>query len=135
MSLRTGGTNLQHLNEGQAKIQVGHVAEDQAQAEAESDRDHGSKVYSARHLHSVTAVEESRRPGQDLGGDGGKAQMKGRESDGYGGSAGSASRCEGTVTHEMLLVGQCLDVMDGGEHGRTKDIEYPFVEDDDARAQ
>ncbi len=72
-------TNLEHLDEGNAEVEVGQVAADQAQAKEEADRDNGAEVDAARHLDRLPTIKERRVAGEELCHDGRKSQMEGRQ--------------------------------------------------------
>lgn len=70
-----GCGGLEHLDEGDAQVQVSQVAADQAQAEKQTDRDDGPQVHPARHLHGLAPIEESSVAGQQLCHDGRESQV------------------------------------------------------------
>ena len=75
------GTNLEHLDEGNAEVEVGEVTADQAQAEEEADRHDGAEVNTARHLDRLAAIEQSGVPGEQLCHDGREGQVVGGQDD------------------------------------------------------
>ncbi len=62
-------TYLEHLNESNAKIQIGLIATDKTCTVKNTDRYDGPEVDSTSHLHGFPTIEERRRPCQDLGHD------------------------------------------------------------------
>jgi hypothetical protein len=70
-------TNLEHLNEGDAEVQVGKIAADQAQAEEEANGDNGAQVDAPCHLDRFPAIEQCCVPGEKLCHDGRKGQVEG----------------------------------------------------------
>ena len=64
-----GRGGLEHLDEGDAQVQIGQVAADETSAVEQSDRYDGAQVQAARHLHLVSAIEQAGGPRQDLRGD------------------------------------------------------------------
>ena len=77
-------TNLEHLNEGDAEVQIGEVTADQAQAEEEADWDDGAQVDAPRHLDRFPAIEQCRVPSEKLCHDGRKGQVEGGQDDRVG---------------------------------------------------
>lgn len=53
-----GRGSLEHLDEGDAQVEVGQVATDQAQTEEETDGDDGPQVDPPRHLDRLAPIEE-----------------------------------------------------------------------------
>ena len=72
---RIFGTDLEHLDEGNAEIEIGEVAADQTQAEEETDRDNGAQIDLASHLNRLPAIEQCGIPSKDLGHDSRENQM------------------------------------------------------------
>jgi hypothetical protein len=70
-----GKSYLEHLDEGNAQVEVSQVTADQAQTEEETDWDNGAEIDTARHLNRLTTIEESCSASHDLGHDGRKGQM------------------------------------------------------------
>lgn len=70
-----GRGGLEHLDKGDAEVEVDHVAADETAAEEEADRDDGAQVKAARHLDVLAAIQEGGRPSENLGGDGCKDEM------------------------------------------------------------
>ena len=79
--MRIFGTNLEHLDEGNAEIEVGEVAADQAQAEEEADRDNRAKIDLASHLNRLPAIEQCSVPSKDLGHNSREDQVVGGQND------------------------------------------------------
>jgi hypothetical protein len=77
----TGFTHLQHLNESDAQVQVGHVSTDQTQTEKDANGDNGAEVHPASHLHRLSAIQQGGRASEDLGHDGREEQMPGGQED------------------------------------------------------
>lgn len=77
-----GGCGLEHLDEGNAEVEVGHVTANQAQTEHYTDRDDSAEVDTAGHLDLLTAVEDSSGASEDLGHDGSEGQVPCGEDDG-----------------------------------------------------
>lgn len=73
--MSAAGPYLQHLDEGNAQIQISHVTADQTQTEHQADGDDSAEVDTARHLDRLAAVEEVGGAGQDLGHDSRKGQV------------------------------------------------------------
>jgi hypothetical protein len=80
--LRPMSTHLQHLNEGDAQIEIGLVSTDQAQTEEEADREDGAEVDLAGHLDSFASIEKSRGFRQELGHERRKNHVPCRQGDG-----------------------------------------------------
>lgn len=70
-----GRGGLEHLDEGDAEVEVHHVAADETAAEEKADGDDGAQVEAARHLDVLAAIEEGGCPGENLGGDGREDEM------------------------------------------------------------
>jgi hypothetical protein len=70
-----GGGGLEHLDEGDAQIEIDHVAAHQAGAVQQADGHNGAQVGAPRHLDVLAAVEELGRPRQDLGRDGSEDEV------------------------------------------------------------
>lgn len=64
---RTDSAYLEHLDERDAQVQVGHVAAHQTQAEGEANGDNGPQVNAARHLNLLAPIQEGGSARQDLG--------------------------------------------------------------------
>lgn len=58
---------LEHLDEGNAKVKICHVATYQGQAEEGSDWQDGADVDPPSHLDGLASIEECRRSSQNLG--------------------------------------------------------------------
>ena len=69
------GRRLEHLDEGDAEVQVHHVAAHQAGAVEQADGHNGAQVDAARHLDILAPIKECSRPRQDLGGQGREDEM------------------------------------------------------------
>jgi hypothetical protein len=81
-------TDLEHLDECNAEVEICEVAADEGQAEEEADRHDGPQVDLSRHLDILPAVEQGRRPREDLRHDGAEGEMPRREDDGIGEAGG-----------------------------------------------
>lgn len=75
-------TYLQHLDEGNAQVQICHVTADQTQTEHQTNGDNCAEVDTARHLDRLAAVENGGEAGQKLGHDGRKGQVPCCQNDG-----------------------------------------------------
>jgi len=76
------GTYLEHLDERDAQVQVGHVAAHQTQAEGKADRNNGSQVDATRHLDLLAPIQKGGGARQDLGHDGREGEMPCCQEDG-----------------------------------------------------
>ena len=74
--------NLEHLNEGDTKIEVGKVAANQAQAEKCANWDNGSQIDTARHRNRLPRVEGCREACHELSHEGCKGQVPRCQDDG-----------------------------------------------------
>jgi hypothetical protein len=74
-------TDLEHLDESDAEVQIGEVAADQAQAVEETDRNNGAEVDPASHLDGLPAIQECGIPSKDLGYDSREDQVVGCQDD------------------------------------------------------
>jgi hypothetical protein len=70
------------LNESNAEVEVGQVSTDQAQAEEEANGDDSPEVNPSRHLDRLATVKKGSVASKDLGHDGRKRQVVGRQDDG-----------------------------------------------------
>lgn len=77
-----GSGGLEHLDEGNAEVEVGHVTANQAQTEHYTDGDNSAEVDTASHLDLLTAIEDSSGASEDLGHDGSEGQVPCCEDDG-----------------------------------------------------
>jgi len=59
-------TNLEHLDEGNRKIEIGKVAKDQAQTEACANGDNSSHVHLGSHLNLVASIKKVGPSGHEL---------------------------------------------------------------------
>ena len=75
-------TDLEHLNESDTEVEVGHVTTDQRQAEEEANRHNGTQVDSTGHLDILSSIKEGGGSSQDLGHESAKSQMPGGQDDG-----------------------------------------------------
>jgi hypothetical protein len=75
-------TNLEHLDESNAKIEIGQVSADQAQTEEEANGDDSPEVNPSGHLDRLATVKEGGVASKDLGHDGRKREVVGRQDDG-----------------------------------------------------
>lgn len=76
------GGGLEHLDKGNAQVEVGHVTANQAQTEHYTDRDDSAEVDTAGHLDLLAAIEDSSGASEDLGHDSSERQMPCCEDDG-----------------------------------------------------
>jgi len=61
-----GRGRLEHLDEGDAQVQVDHVAAHQASAVEQADGHDGAQVHPPRHLDLLTAIEKGRGARENL---------------------------------------------------------------------
>lgn len=73
--------SLEHLDEGDAQVQVGQIATDQAQAEEQSNWDNGPQVDPSRHLDRLAPIEEGGVASQKLCHDRREGQVVARQDD------------------------------------------------------
>jgi len=73
--------HLEHLNEGDTKIEVGKITTDQRHGEHESDGHNGAQIDSASHWDLLSRVEGCREAGHDLGHEGRESQVPCCEND------------------------------------------------------
>jgi hypothetical protein len=66
---------LEHLDEGDGQVDVGHVAEHETQTEEDADGDNGAEIDASSHGHLLPRVQHGCEAGQQLGHDGGEDQM------------------------------------------------------------
>lgn len=76
-----GSRSLEHLDKGDTQVQVGQVAEDQTQAEHDSNRDNGPQVHASGHLNGLAPIEHRRVTGKQLCHDGREDQVISRQND------------------------------------------------------
>lgn len=76
------GEGFDHLDVGDAEVEVGVVAEDERGGEEGADGENIAHPAVAGHFNAVEAVEEVGVAGKEAGADGGKGHMEGGEEDG-----------------------------------------------------
>ncbi len=59
---KRGAPDLEHLDVGDAEIEVGGVAEDEASAEKKADGEDGADKHVLCEVDVLRAIEEARRP-------------------------------------------------------------------------
>lgn len=77
-------TYLEHLDESDTQVQVGHISANQTQTEEETDGNNGAQVDTAGHLHRLTTIEQSSGAGQNLGHQSRECQVPCCEDDRWG---------------------------------------------------
>lgn len=73
--VRTRAADLQHLNEGNAEIEIRLVTADQAEAVKDTDGYNGPHVQPRCHSNNVSSIEEAAKAREDLGRDGGNCKV------------------------------------------------------------
>lgn len=66
---------LEHLDEGNAQVQVSLVAADQAQTEEDANWDNGTEIDATCHGHLLSRIKYGGEAREELRHDGGKDQM------------------------------------------------------------
>jgi hypothetical protein len=116
-----GGGCLEHLDKGNAEVQVGQVTADQTQAEEDTNGHNGTQVDTARHLHGLATIEQRGVAGHELGSDGGKGQVVGGQDDGVA--------CIRRVSQHSLRTRWLCG--GGGRLTEAQRVQNPLVEQDD----
>lgn len=81
--IRIGGLrNLQHLDEGDAEIEIRQVAANQAKAVEDTDWYNGPHVQFWCHSHKVSSIENSAEAGKDLSCNGCESEVVAGQKDG-----------------------------------------------------
>lgn len=75
-------TYLEHLDEGNAEVQVRDVSADEAQAEEDADRDDSPQIDAPRHLDRLTSVNKASIASHELRHDGCEDLVVRREDNG-----------------------------------------------------
>jgi hypothetical protein len=70
-----GTAYLEHLNERDGEVEVGHVTANKRQREHDTDGDNGAQIHFARHRDLLARIQDSGEASQTLGHQGRKAQM------------------------------------------------------------
>ena len=74
--------HLEHLDERDGEVEVGHVAANELQREQDTDRDNGAQVDLSGHGDLLARIEDSGEASETLGHQSRKAQMPCCEDDG-----------------------------------------------------
>ena len=82
MRISSCKTHLEHLDERDGEVEVGHVAADERQREHDADRDNCAQVDLASHGNLLARIEDAGEASEALGHQGRKAQMPCGEDDG-----------------------------------------------------
>ncbi len=75
-------THLEHLDEGDAEVEVCQIAKHQTPTERRTDGEDGAEEDPARHFDRLPAVEDRRAPSQHLGHECRKGHVPAGEEDG-----------------------------------------------------
>lgn len=70
-----GQTNLEHLDEWYAQVQICQVATDEAATVQKTDWDHDAHIHATRHPNMLSAIKQPCGSCQDLRGDGGEEHV------------------------------------------------------------
>ena len=78
-----GEAYLEHLDERDGEVKVGHVTADERQREHDADRDNCAQVDLASHGNLLARIEDAGEASEALGHQGRKAQMPCGKDNGY----------------------------------------------------
>lgn len=97
-----GSAHLEHLDERDGEVQVGHVTANERQREHDANGYDGAQVHLSGHGNLLARVEDGGEASQTLGHQGRESQMPCGEDNGCGGCQSSRLIAGG------VLMGECV---------------------------